>query len=84
MSASRVERAGPTTATAQASLRIRMRDAAAARRLVRSLSADDAGSAAIVAEGRDVVVACSSTGAMGLLRTLDDLLACVRAGEPLL
>lgn len=78
--------AGPGAASgaAQASLRIRMRDAAAAQRLVRSLAADDAGSAAILAEGRDVIVACSAATAMGLLRTLDDLLGCVRAAEPLL
>lgn len=70
--------------SAHADVRIRLRDAAAAQRLVRALAADDAGSAAIAADGSDVVVTASGASALGLLRTLDDLLGCVRAAEPLL
>ena len=77
---------GPAEAAAVASadVRIRLRDAAAAQRLARSLAADDAGSAAVAVDGRDLVVTCSGATALGLLRTLDDLLGCVRAAEPLL
>lgn len=76
--------APPSAAPAHATVRLRLRDAAAAQRMARSLAADDPGSAALAAEGRDVVVACSAASALGLLRTLDDLLGCVRAAEPLL
>lgn len=70
--------------TATAELRVRLRDAAAAQAMLRSLQADDPGSAALATDGRDLVVVASASSAMGLLRTLDDLLGCVRAAEPLL
>ena len=69
---------------AHAEVRIRLKDAAAAQRLARSLLADDPGSAAIAVEGRDLLLVASGDSALGLLRTLDDLLGCVRAAEPLL
>jgi hypothetical protein len=68
--------------SATAEVRIRLRDAAAAQRAYRALSADDAGHAALAVDGRDLVVVASSASALGLLRTLDDLLGCLRAAEP--
>lgn len=73
-----------TAGAAHAEVRVRLRDAAAAQRLLRSLEADDAGHAALAVDGRDLVVVAGAGTALGLLRTLDDLLGCVRAAEPLL
>ena len=70
--------------TAHAEVRLQLRDAMAAQRLLRSLAVDDVGSAALAIEGRDLVIVASASTAMGLLRTLDDLLGCARAAEPLL
>lgn len=70
--------------TAHAEVRVRLRDGAAAQRLQQSLAADDPEHAACTVEGRDLVLVASAPTALGLLRTLDDVLGCVRAAEPLL
>lgn len=70
--------------TAHAEVRVRLRDAASAQRLMQSLLADDDGQAAMAVDGRDLILVASSASAMGLLRTLDDVLGCVRAAQPLL
>jgi len=72
------------TAAARATLRLRCRDAAEASRLLRSLAADDPGAARLCADGADLVVEADSATALGLLRTLDDLLGCLRSAEPAL
>lgn len=66
----------------RAVLRLRCRDSGEADRLRRSLSADDAGHAALRVEGATLVVEAESATALGMLRTLDDLLGCLRAAEP--
>jgi hypothetical protein len=71
-----------SAAAAVAVLRIRCRDAAEATRLLRALAADDPGHATLRQEGAGLVVEASSATALGLLRTLDDLLGCLRAAEP--
>jgi hypothetical protein len=70
--------------TATGEVRVRLRDAAAAQRALRALQADDAGSAALAVDGRDLVLVASCATPLGLVRTLDDLLGCLRAAEPLL
>lgn len=73
-----------TQPAAHADVRVRLRDAAAAHRLRRSLAADDPGAAALAVDGHDLVVVASAPSALGLLRTLDDLLGSIRAAEPVL
>lgn len=68
--------------TARASLRLRCRDSGEAERLRRSLAADDAGQATLRVEGAVLVVEAMSPTSLGLLRTLDDALGCLRAAEP--
>ena len=63
-------------------LRLRCRDAAEAERLRLSLAADDDGHASLRVEGAVLVVEARSGTALGLLRTLDDVLGCLRAAEP--
>jgi hypothetical protein len=76
------------TAAAQApttiALRIRCADAAEAARLLRALAPDDPGSADLRAEGADLLVAARSASALGALRTVDDVLGCLRAAGPAL
>lgn len=73
---------GAAAASPRAVLRLRCRDSGEAERLRRSLAADDAGHAALRVEGATLVVEADSATALGVLRTLDDLLGCLRAAEP--
>jgi hypothetical protein len=50
-----------------------------ARAVATALLADDPGAIACEARGATLVVRASSPSMMGLLRTLDDVVACVRA-----
>lgn len=62
---------------------VRCRDSIEAERLRRSLAADDAaGHATLRVEGAVLVVEAASASALGLLRTLDDAMGCLRAAEP--
>jgi hypothetical protein len=63
-------------------LRLRCRDSVEAERLRRSLAPDDAAHATVRVEGATLVVEATSQARLGLLRTLDDLLGCLRAAEP--
>lgn len=63
-------------------LRIDAGSPAEAQVLAAALQADDADAAAIRAEGTHVVVALRGATAMGVLRTLDDVLECLRAARP--
>ena len=62
-----------------ASLRVRCPSRADAERLGRSLAPDNAGHAAWTTEGADLVIAASADTVLGLVRTVDDLLGCLRA-----
>lgn len=66
----------------RAVLRVRCRDSVEAERARQSLAADDDGHAILRVEGLVLVVEAESTTALGLLRTLDDILGCLRAAEP--
>ena len=70
--------AAPTRAV----LRLKCRDSGEAERLRRSLAADDAGHAHVRVEGVVLVIEAEATSALGVLRTLDDALGCLRAAEP--
>lgn len=70
------------TAGASAVLRLRCRDSGEAERLRRSLAPDDAAHAVLRLEGATLVVEAGPQAPLGLLRTLDDLLGCLRAAEP--
>lgn len=65
-----------------AALRVRCRSTEEAERLRRALAADDPGQASIRRDGPVLLLAAESSTALGLLRTLDDLLGCLRAAEP--
>jgi hypothetical protein len=67
---------------AVAVLRLRCRDSGEAERVRRSLAPDDAAHAVLRVEGATLVVEAGAPAALGLLRTLDDLLGCLRAAEP--
>jgi hypothetical protein len=64
------------------SLRIRCRDGAEAQRLLRSVAPDDPGSVGLTVEGADLALEVRSATALGALRTVDDVLGCLRAAEP--
>ncbi len=66
----------------RAGLHLRCRDSVEAERLRRSLAVDDAGHAVLRVEGATLSVEAQSTTALGVLRTLDDVLGCLRAAEP--
>ena len=66
----------------RALVRLRCRDSVEAERARRSLAADGQAHAALRVEGAVLVVEAASGSALGLLRTLDDLLGCLRAAEP--
>ncbi|MEA3203983.1 MAG: hypothetical protein QOI63_1663 [Thermoplasmata archaeon] len=63
-------------------LRIDVGSATEARLLAAALTADDAELAPCRAEGTQVVVALRAQSPMGVLRTLDDVLDCLRAARP--
>lgn len=62
-----------------ASLRIRFASPQEAQRAGRSLAPDNAGQVAWAAEGADLVLEASADTVLGLVRTMDDLLGCLRA-----
>jgi hypothetical protein len=68
--------------TLHGELRIDAGSAAEAKVLAAALAADDAGLAPCRAEGTNVVVTLRGATAMGALRTLDDVLECLRAARP--
>jgi hypothetical protein len=69
-------------AVVQAVVRVRCRDEPEARRLLQALAVDDPGAADLRHDGRDIVVRAAGPSALGVLRTLDDLLGCLRAAAP--
>lgn len=62
-----------------ASLRIRFPSHTEADRAGRALAPDNEGHVAWLAEGNDLVLECSSDSVLGLVRTVDDVLGCLRA-----
>lgn len=62
-----------------ASLRVRCASRAEAERLGRSLEPDNEGHVAWLVEGGELVLEASSGTVLGLVRTVDDLLGCIRA-----
>ncbi|MEA3191441.1 MAG: hypothetical protein QOD77_2023 [Thermoplasmata archaeon] len=63
----------------QGTLRIAFPSAAAARRAQAALAPDDGGHIKSRCEGTTLVLDAAAGSPMGLLRTLDDALACLRA-----
>lgn len=72
----------PASPEVSLSLRIRCGSAEEARRLLRALAPDDPGSVGLAVEGADLIVTARSATALGALRTVDDVLGCLRAAEP--
>jgi hypothetical protein len=68
--------------TVRGEMRIHVGSAAEAQVLAAALQADDAALAPCRAEGPFVVVALRGATPMGVLRTLDDALDCLRAAGP--
>lgn len=62
-----------------AGLRVRCASRAEAERLGRALEPDNAGHVAWLVEGDELVLEASSETVLGLVRTVDDLLGCLRA-----
>lgn len=62
-----------------ASLRIRFASHTDAERAGRSLDPDNAGQVAWFVEGPELVLEASGATLLGLLRTVDDVLGCLRA-----
>lgn len=62
-----------------ASLRIRFASRTEADRAGRSLAPDNAGHVAWAVDGGDLVLEASADSVLGLVRTVDDLLGCLRA-----
>lgn len=62
-----------------AEVRIVCVDEGAAARLAAALSPDDGGSVGLDVAGATLVVTARGATRMGLLRTLDDVLGCIRA-----
>lgn len=62
-----------------AEVRIHCGDPDAAARLAAALSPDDAGSVGLAVEESVLVVTVRGQTRLGLLRTLDDVLGCIRA-----
>ena len=65
----------------RAVLSIAYPDARQAGEAARSLAPDGEGFADFWTEGKTLVVEARSEGAMGLLRSLDDVMACLRSLE---
>lgn len=68
---------GPPAHTA--SLRIRFPSRTDADRAGRALAPDNGGHVAWMVEGPELVLEASSDSVLGLVRTVDDLLGCLRA-----
>lgn len=62
-----------------ASLRVRFPTRAEAERAGRALEPDHDGHVAWLVEGDDLVLEASADSVLGLVRTVDDLLGCLRA-----
>ena len=62
-----------------ASLRVRFASRPEAERAGRALEPDNGGHVAWVIDGSDLVLEASSETVLGLVRTVDDLLGCLRA-----
>lgn len=67
--------------TSRAEVRVACGDAAAAAILMAALQADDPGHIDVRVDGSDLVLVATADSRMGLLRTLDDALQCLRAAE---
>lgn len=65
--------------SATARVRLRLGSAAEAERLAASLEPDNGGYLSCHLDGDLLVLEAEADGAMGLLRTLDDALGCIRA-----
>lgn len=68
-----------TPATHSASLRIRFASRTEADRAGRALDPDHDGHVAWLVEGNELVLEASGETLLGLLRTVDDVLGCLRA-----
>ncbi len=66
---------------AHATLTIRFPDAATAKAVAGSVSLDDQGYIRTRREGATITATAAADGAMSLLHTLDDYLACVSVAE---
>ncbi len=64
---------------AKARVRIQLKDEAEAVRVRDALAPDNAGHMECEVDGRTLTVRAAASSAMGLLRTVDDALGCVRA-----
>lgn len=62
-----------------ASLRVRFGSRAEAERAGRALEPDNEGHVAWAVDGGDLVLEASAETVLGLVRTVDDLLGCLRA-----
>lgn len=62
-----------------ASLRVRFASRAEAERAGRSIEPDNAGHVAWAVDGGDLVLEASADTVLGLVRTVDDVLGCLRA-----
>lgn len=62
-----------------ASLRVRFPSRAEAERAGRALAPDNQGQVAWLVEGDELVLEASADTILGLVRTVDDLLGCIRA-----
>ncbi|HET6399236.1 MAG TPA: hypothetical protein VFH47_06750 [Candidatus Thermoplasmatota archaeon] len=71
--------AAADAARACAVLRLRLPDEASAQHALGALRPDDPGTVLLRTEGEVLVVEACSDTTMGLLRTVDDVLACLRA-----
>ncbi len=69
----------PESGQQQARISLQLRDAEEATRLAQALAPDDDGFLDINVEGSQLVIVAASPTRMGLLRSLDDVLGCLRA-----
>lgn len=71
--------AGPQGTVATARVRIRLAHAAEAQRVADAIEPDNDGYLACEVDGANLVLRAEASTAMGLLRTVDDAIGCVRA-----
>ncbi len=71
--------AGPEGTVATARVRIRLADAAEAQRVADAIEPDNEGYLACEVDGDTLILRAEAASAMGLLRTVDDAIGCVRA-----
>ncbi len=65
-----------------ATLELTFKDAAEAAMVAQAIGPDDPEHAKVTVQGDTVHVTASASSVGGILRTLDDVLACVRAAAP--